>query len=503
MKKERDSAVSPSPSTRRFVLARAAAAGTLAGAGVLMGSAVADPSVALAANSGSVDWINVTTYGADPTGSSDSTTAIRQAIDAVPASGGVVYFPAGNYLVTSTLTAVGQGIYLVGDGRWATTVSFQPTSAGTCLQAYSTNGFDNPPYGGGLLGIAFDGTNAPAGSSLVSIGDLFEYQVDFAAQNMTGTGSIGAHFINTVYWCEGLHGRVFAANCTSHVVFDVGGATTSTGSFERCDLELYIRQVSASQNGVVFQEGAMIADGALAIRGNFQASASQMTVASAAVLTITGSLPASHWQGTPPTPTPPSQIQNSRLDIGVEADTNGKTEAELPYAPQTINFGSASNVIQDCYGTWDFIAAATPFAASNNNGNVSFNGMVSGDAALVQNISQFNWVTITSLPKGWSGNVRCKKLADTDLVILTWSLAAASGTVVTSGDPITTLPSFYYYPSDNKILPGTASGGGLSGSVYGPFLLSTTGQLLYEGPAFTVSGSTAYFYGQAVFPNSA
>lgn len=41
----------------------------------------------------------VTDYNADPTGATDSTAAIQAAIDAVPASGGIVYLPAGTYKV--------------------------------------------------------------------------------------------------------------------------------------------------------------------------------------------------------------------------------------------------------------------------------------------------------------------------------------------------------------------------------------------------------------------
>ena len=45
------------------------------------------------------DWVNVVSYGADPTGASDSTSAIQDAVNALPATGGVVYLPAGTYAV--------------------------------------------------------------------------------------------------------------------------------------------------------------------------------------------------------------------------------------------------------------------------------------------------------------------------------------------------------------------------------------------------------------------
>lgn len=49
---------------------------------------------------GSSDWISVTDHGAVGDGTTDDTTAVQAAFDAVPAAGGVVYFPVGKYKVT-------------------------------------------------------------------------------------------------------------------------------------------------------------------------------------------------------------------------------------------------------------------------------------------------------------------------------------------------------------------------------------------------------------------
>lgn len=66
----------------------------------------------------SVQWANVTQspYTADKTGVTDSTATIQTAINAAnTAGGGVVYFPAGTYKLTSALT-VYSNITLIGDG---------------------------------------------------------------------------------------------------------------------------------------------------------------------------------------------------------------------------------------------------------------------------------------------------------------------------------------------------------------------------------------------------
>jgi polygalacturonase len=56
------------------------------------------------------DWHNVVaTYGADPTGVADSTTAFQDALNAIAAltgtaAGGVLYVPVGQYKVSASLT---------------------------------------------------------------------------------------------------------------------------------------------------------------------------------------------------------------------------------------------------------------------------------------------------------------------------------------------------------------------------------------------------------------
>ena len=150
-------------------------------------------------------------------------------------------------------------VYFVGDGAWATIVSFNGT--GDCFRIYDSSTYSSrTKFAGGIVGITIDGSNAGAGSAGLHVGDLLQYEVDLTVQSFTGTGSIGVHFDNNYYWAEQLFGRIYAQDCASHVVFDwtSGTSTTSSGSFERCDLDIYIDQWDASFDGVVFRNGAFV-----------------------------------------------------------------------------------------------------------------------------------------------------------------------------------------------------------------------------------------------------
>jgi hypothetical protein len=323
---------------------------------------------------GVTDWFNAVSYGADSTGTDDSTAAIQDAINAtVTAGGGVVYFPAGNYKVESGVTkdVAGTAVYLVGDGRWITNILFY--GSGDCIRLYDTTTYaDRTINGSGVIGITIDGSNASGSVASYGLhaGDILQFRTDIAVQNFTYTGSMGVHFDNQYYWTEQMYGRIFAQNCTSHVVFDVasGSADTAGGSFDRAQLDISIIQGTDTQDGVVFQNGAYCTDGpGLSISGNFIANATPPT---SAVLRITGTVAAGH-----PDAGTPAYIASCRLDIGTECDaTEGQT------GPYTIYFGSTANYISNCYGTMDFEAAGVFFQSSNNNGSqFAYNGSVTGD----------------------------------------------------------------------------------------------------------------------------
>jgi hypothetical protein len=455
------------------------AAGLLAGTGAAAIGSIASASPALAAAGGTPDWKNVVAHGADPTGAADSTVAIQKAINALPATGGVVYLPAGTYTVSGTLTCTTVPAYFLGDGAWATILRF--TGTGDCVRIYDPTTYSSRTrYSGGFCGITIDGINAGAGSTGLHVGDLLQYELDLTVQNFRGTGSIGVHLDNTYYWTEQLYGRIYAQSCTSHVVFDCSGSqATSSGSFERCDLDIYINQEDAFYDGVVFQNGAFTGNGSLRIRGNF---ASNTSAVNSAVLRLTGSTPAGRQLPSS------SGIVNHMLDIGVECGS-------AAFTPQTIAFGSAANTIWGCHGALNFgIGSDQHFSPSNNAGNLGgFQGPVIGDSTLPG-----PWVTVSSgFPSGWTGHVSCRFLPTGNEVMLSWAFDIATKTAVSSALVVATLPSRFHY-TDNKILPGNITGGGLTGNQYAPASVTPAGTFQYNGPPFTASG-TAWWYGQGIY----
>lgn len=66
-------------------------------------------------------WFSVKTYGATGNGVTDDTAAINNAI-AAASGGGVVYFPAGTYSTSATLSILNDGVRLLGDGKNATVI---------------------------------------------------------------------------------------------------------------------------------------------------------------------------------------------------------------------------------------------------------------------------------------------------------------------------------------------------------------------------------------------
>ncbi len=81
--------------------------------------------------------INVTSYGALGNGTHIDDTAILSAIAALTANGGIVYLPAGTYLIKRSI-ALPKKVTLRGDGSGTTLLKFNLGGSGHCITATGT-----------------------------------------------------------------------------------------------------------------------------------------------------------------------------------------------------------------------------------------------------------------------------------------------------------------------------------------------------------------------------
>jgi polygalacturonase len=164
---------------------------------------------------------NVNNYGADPTGVADSTSAISDAIDALAASDsttGVLYFPAGTYLLTPASPALelAAGTTVLGDGRSNTflKVKNSPTSVSRI--------FD---IAGGRVefrNICFSGSTTPGAVTRNVIG-IRHNNVAGIYTYMQNVGSLRMNNLLTSY--DGVSQTVEAVDC----YFDGGGIGSISG----------------------------------------------------------------------------------------------------------------------------------------------------------------------------------------------------------------------------------------------------------------------------------
>ena len=252
---------------------------------------------------------------------------------------------------------------------------------------------------------------------------------------------------------------------------DPTGATDSTSAFS---------SAITDAEAAVAAFTPLLADGGAVVYGNFNSSISSVD---SAVLSLAGSGSANGFSSA-------SSITGSMLDIGVACGML----AGASHTPQTISFGTdPGNQIAKCYGALNFGANGDTFTASNNKGNISsFVGLTSGDPTLPG-----QWVTYTSgFPSGVTGQVSFRALPTANDVMVAWDFTIAGGTTLSNGGSIVTVNTEFAYGHNNKILSGNSAGGGLSGNVYAPANLNSSGAFAYFGPTYTSAGSS---YGQGVY----
>lgn len=98
---------------------------------------------------------DVTTYGAIGDGVTDDTTAIQDALAAIPSTGGLLYFPAGTYKYTGSTLTLDRNITVMGDGGGTQIITITPLASVHGKRATTTIDFDSAT--GTLFDVTEDG----------------------------------------------------------------------------------------------------------------------------------------------------------------------------------------------------------------------------------------------------------------------------------------------------------------------------------------------------------
>lgn len=199
------------------------------------------PAPTPATNDSGNQVFNVKTYGAAGNGSTDDTAAIRSAINAASASGGVVFFPPGVFVLPSRITCQSlNNVSFQGSGKSATILKsavppdFPPRNGGpTMLSFLHSANFS-------IRNITFDNNNiiTTLRSCMVSVSGSMNFTVSDCAF-INAKHEILAIQASSRFWvkdnyfnCTELDGKVFTG---AIMLFDNSGKT-SEGQIENNEI---------------------------------------------------------------------------------------------------------------------------------------------------------------------------------------------------------------------------------------------------------------------------
>lgn len=134
---------------------------------------------------------NVKSYGAVGDGITDDSAAIIAARAAAVAASGTLYFPAGTYLVLTTITLAGSGWNVKGEGRTVTKILTTTNIAAFTIDCTPAggNGYYNNLEGIGFIGQCSGTRNLNAGIRIIGTGagNTFNYNTvhDLMFQGVT------------------------------------------------------------------------------------------------------------------------------------------------------------------------------------------------------------------------------------------------------------------------------------------------------------------------------
>lgn len=173
----------------------------------------------------SVEWFSVLAFGADRTGTADSSAAFQATLNAIAAAGGgVMYIPFGNYLIGTGLTwSSAHSLTVIGDGPGASNIRCNNGSASiTYLSVTNSARFTmrDVSFLNNVNSPAFSDTNINVGLTSVTWGALY---------NVTMQTGVATNRVNQ---------GVVISNCTNI-------------DFVNCDIRAYVNSVYVTGNSQV------------------------------------------------------------------------------------------------------------------------------------------------------------------------------------------------------------------------------------------------------------
>lgn len=214
--------------------------------------------------SGGVDWINVKSapYNAVGNGVADDTAAINSAIAALNSStyGGVLYFPAGTYKITSSLTTVTKnGVTFVGDNPYASTIA--PTgispSGDNGIISFKSSTSGSRLYDCGISNLQIYCYSMSSGT-VVNI----DYTWDFLVSNVEIVNCYNGFYIRQANTTRITNTRVQIIY-GSYGIKMYGDGTTRNGEVDRTDVIVLI-SVLLVGNQPTYQPNLIWLDGRVA-----------------------------------------------------------------------------------------------------------------------------------------------------------------------------------------------------------------------------------------------
>jgi hypothetical protein len=472
-------------SSRRAMLANAAAGLAIGGGALAVVTAGGGQQALAATTDPDLPWL--VGPNNDPTGEADP-KSVQNAIN----SYGVAVLAPGAYYGNATVSCnENQWVHCLPGVTWNLTATgiaaFSWTNANAADYVPTANGgITGRPRIVGPSGAA--GVNPADGSIALQMGDIPQLVSDIHAIDC----EYGLLLNNQNWWSEQGEHRIVSQSNTNPVVLQcaASGGSNRTGSFDRTRLTVYHNEdIDTAANafgkaGIQLLAGASLAGGGIRQYGNFNTVAGTAQTGPIYALYVAGKTPAG------------ASDPNASYMFGAEYYQDIESSATTN-VPQVMYIGSG-NYLDWVSGNINYYQ----FKGCTIDGSLIFFGPIFGytsGSGIDYSLLEALWTVISPSAPGWSGGVKVRYGKNGDTAMLSWSLVIEASTVTDQNAVIASLPSGYYYPSDNKEVVSSIDAYGSTASLI-PLTVNSNG-LVWAGANYTSpSGGNTYIYGQVEYP---